>query len=120
MSTKVCPSCGEEHESPFHPDVLSLARKINQLEAGEERNALMMELADLHADEGDWSDLAIPEDLHALMETYLQARLEASAAGFRLSRLLLRAVGAYDHHQSLTEERNPSEPPDVKKTAGLN
>jgi len=113
---------GKSPESPFTDEVRSLALRIFQLEPGEERNTLVMELADLYASQGDWSDLGIPEDLHSLMEEYLQTKAETGSAAFRLGRFVLRAVGAWEQRQAAMNQA--AAPPDAggagKKAVILN
>jgi hypothetical protein len=112
MSDEKCNDCGKVHEAPFTEEVLALGRKILGLGPGEERNTLLMELADLFAADSDWANLQLPEELHSLMEEYLQAKAQVAAASFRLGRFLLRGIGAWDsRHRS-------SKPPTVQTTVG--
>ena len=93
-----CPHCGEDHEAPFSNEVVSLARRIFELPSGPERAQLVMELAEKYAEESDWSNLNLPEELHTLMEDYVQAKAHLSGTSFRLGRFLLRGIGAFLEH----------------------
>lgn len=118
MSEK-CVTCGKDHEAPFSEGVLVLARQIFQLPPGDQRNMLVMELVDLYSEDSDWANLHLPEEMHSLMEDYLQAKAHVASAGFRLGRYLLRAVGSYEQHREGAQQELPAPNP-KPSDAGLN
>lgn len=98
MANDPCPGCGHVHAAPFSAAFQALAARLDTITTPEERTAFLAELADLFANEADWSDETLPEELHTLVEDYLQLKAETAAASFRLGRYLLRFHGAYQRH----------------------
>ena len=120
MPGEKCPTCGKDHDAPFDAEVLALSRKIFEMPPGDARNILVMELVDLYSDDSDWSNLHLPEELHALMEEYLQVKAAMAATGFRLGRYLLRAIGNYEQHKAAQQTTELPSTEAKPKDAGLN
>jgi hypothetical protein len=120
MTAEICPSCGIAHANPFSDDVLALARRVLQHDSGEERNTLILELADLYVQESDVGDLSVPEDLHVFVEDCLQAETQVTSANLRLGRFLLRAVEAFNNHQQGINEDLPDPTAKSEKVTGPN
>lgn len=98
MADEPCPGCGHVHEAPFSAEIRALAARLEATVDPDVRNTLMVELADQFANELDWTDDSLPEEMHATVEDYLQLKAETSASAFRLGRLLMRLIGAYQRH----------------------
>jgi hypothetical protein len=118
MANEKSPDCGKVHDEPFSKEVLTLGRKILEMSPSEERQTLLMELADLFAADSDWANLQLPEELHSLMEEYLQAKAQVAASSFRLGRYLLRGIGAWDSRHKARSPHVESTPGDQSATKG--
>jgi hypothetical protein len=114
MANDPCPGCGHVHEAPFSVEIRDIAAQLDAATQADERAALMIELADLYASDFDWTDDNLPEEMHGAVEDYLQLKAETSASAFRLGRLLMRLIGAYQRHIE-GESSDPVRSPRTKK-----
>lgn len=123
MSNEPCPGCGHVHSVPFSETVRALASRILESSSAEEKHSLMLELADSYAEEVDWTDLSLPEELHSLTEEHMKLKADSYAASMRLGRFLVRLVAAFESHRKNgepSEMRSAPFPSAVKTNVGPN
>lgn len=88
-------------DSSFPPKVFALAQQIQAEESQDERERLLVELAEEAAQTYDPTDTALADDYHQFFEDFIDARTQYFQAAFRLGRLVSQTS---DMIQSLDSE----------------
>lgn len=80
-------------DSSFPPKVFILAQQLQTEESQEEREKLLIELAEEAAQTYDPTDAALADDYHQFFEDFIEAQTQYFQAAFRLGRLVSQTSG---------------------------
>lgn len=88
-------------DSSFPPKVFTLAQQLQAEESQEEREKILIEMAEEAVQDYDPTDAGLADDYHQLFEDFIEAQTQYFQAAFRLGRLVSQTS---DMIQSLDKE----------------
>lgn len=97
---ELCPHCNELHERMFSDKVLAIYEQIRQQTNDTERGNLLMALVSEFVGDFNNTNEELSDDLHDLVDEFVQSRLHYQQNTIRLGRVLLRNMQCYGHQEA--------------------
>lgn len=94
-----CPDCGDEHLIYFSDELIAMYKRILHCTDYQERIALMLDFANMFADDVDCTSVDVEEDIHELVETLRQTRAQYEKECLKLARLLVHEMDSNEEIQ---------------------